>query len=165
MVLFRTELTKTVAARDLAFLLGLYIAGLLLIPRDLFLEILNGVMFSVCTAVMVLYGANLRQWSRTLNTGLVVISVGIIGSWWIDALVGLTRIYLFELYPEVTGRTFDVLGGLPVFGKILFASLHIIAMGMIKRQLSRKHVLLTAWTMIAGVIGTLALSAGHWALS
>lgn len=158
MAVFSSRLTGWVIFRDILALATAYINGLLFLPRPVFLEILNGVLVTLCFAVCVVFFPSIVDFWKKGITGVLLMRIAIAGAWAFQLMQAIGRIYFLEFNPQVTGRTFDALYGLPAVGYIIFAAMHIVAIGMIDtNNMVRRNVCIILWSIIGGVVGTGAL--------
>lgn len=169
MVAFSTTLTLKVVGKYFGFLFAAYLICLVYAPRALLLEVLNGTLVTVCSMVAVVYFPSVRSYFGRLFagenpdlTGVLLMRMCIVGAWFWQMVQASGRFYFIEFLPEVRGRTFDATFGLPAVGYLLFASGHIIAIGMVdSTRVVRRNVSIVLWSFAAGVIGTLAVHFIH----
>lgn len=162
MALFTDRITPAVIVRDSAAVIALYVAGLYVLPRGYFLELLNGVLAAISLTVGVVYSLDIVKKFHARKMGVVLIRAGIVGGWLVTGMVALGRIYFFEFRPEVAGRTFDRTGGAQAVGYIVFAALHLIAIGMEQEKYVRHNMCLVLWSLLGGAVAVTALKAGHF---
>ena len=152
MALFTNRLTVWVAFRDFVAFIALYIVGLQFLPRLLFLEILNAMLAAISISVVVIYATDVPNRIRENKYGVALIRIGIVLGWLVSCVQALGRFYFFMWRPEVTGRTFDSLRGLPAMLLIVAAALHIVAIGMVENRYVRRNMCVVIWSLFVGAV-------------
>lgn len=158
MAIFRREITWWIVLQDMLGVTAAYWLGLSYMPRQLFLELLNGILVSMTAAVFLLYAyvfvknVKISGWDR-----VTVISAGVAWSWAVTGMQAITRGWFLEVAPHTVGRTFDALGGLPAFGYIIGCGLHIAAIGLEDHKIERRSNCLVIWSILCGIAGVLIL--------
>lgn len=162
MALFSKKMNAWVFSRDIAVFASIYLAGIVYLPRGIFLALLNGVLASMCFAVCVVFAPSFAELWRKGSTGIIIMRAAIVGAWADQMIQAIARIYFLEFHPEVQGRTFDVTLGLPAVGYIIFAAMHLISIGMLDgNTLVRRNMCVVAWAAIGGILATFALIVLH----
>ena len=156
-----TRITIVVFIRDSAVFLALYLAGLMWLPASIFLELLNGILCGVCALTIALYAPSLADLWRTGANDLALVRFGISGAWFDQLLQSMARIYFIEFRPEISGRTFDASYGSPAVGYIIFAMLHIIAIGMEGNKFPWRNVHLIGWAVMSGATAVALIKGVH----
>lgn len=161
-----------IIAKYTLILLTFYVAGLVFLPRQLLLEVLNGTLATLCFMVCLVFSPSIIAFFR-LNfegaaveiTGILLMRFCIVGAWLWQMVQAIGRVYFIEFHPEVSGRTFDATYGLPAVGYLLFATGHIIAIGMVdadKNRVVRRNFFIVCCSIAIGLLGTLAIHFWHF---
>lgn len=134
-----------------------YVLGAMYLPRILFLELLNGVVTTLGAVVIFIYSLAFKTSCKNGYDGCAMLSAGIIVLACGFMVQAAMRIYYMEFRPEVGGRTFDTLVGLPAFGQIFGQALEILAIGVIDLhrkggigQHLRRNIIIVALCFVSG---------------
>lgn len=152
-------LRSRLAASILACFVLCYVLGVIYLPRTLFLEFLNGMLGVLSLVVSLVYSLDIPTRLRSGHEGVVLIRIGIVLGWSNAWLQAFSRLYFFEMRPEVQGRTFDGLVGAPAVLLIVAAALHLIAIGLDQHGhvRLRRNLCLVMWSLGAGAALVVAI--------